>query len=798
MILGRHVWRTLRRSPGVALATIGTVGLTIALGATVFAVVDGVLFRALPYPAPDRLFTVYGTDAVGERASFLSLLDAGYLAAADPRVHVAAFGATPPTLTHPDRPDRLVMVHQIDERFFDVLGRHPLIGGFSPADFVEAPAGSPRPVILSHAFWRQALGEQPDVIGLVVQMLEERVRVVGVLPEDFVFPRVSSRFQTEMLTPLILPSDLASDRWGRELYGLARLDPEIASDEAQSRLDASLARRVDEYSARDASVGPYVAVRLESLNEHMGRLATGPFRLAFGTALVLILLGAVNVAALTTARARARHGELTTRIALGARPRDVMGLLLLETALLAVIGGGVGLLLAGPGLTATLALLPESLPPVKVPVIDWRVGTFALVMAVVPAICATVLPVARSSSAAMGSWRPGCQGITNVGRRLRASLLAVECALGIVLVLAGALMVTSFATLRAQDVGLDVEQLAVIQLRMTDSASGQVREAREALVLDRLQRVPGVRAVATMDAYLFEGIRSMSAFRPPTGATRGVKPTDVPVSGAFFGLAGLRLVAGRLPGPREFDEGRPVAVVSERIARSYWPGRSAVGQVLESDGGRAAVVGVVEDVALANQAEDAVFGEIYVPRAVGSVGRTLFLIEAADDPDRVVEQAAAAIHADVPGVLVRRAESLDAALSYAARGERFQTLLVGITSAAALLLLAVGVAGLVSADVAQRVREIGIRSALGAERGRLSGMITLEALRPAAAGLVLGLLVSWWFAEVIGSYLYGIHEYEPLVWVAASAALLSVTVLGAWLPARRASRVDPMVALRAE
>jgi ABC-type antimicrobial peptide transport system permease subunit len=284
-----------------------------------------------------------------------------------------------------------------------------------------------------------------------------------------------------------------------------------------------------------------------------------------------------------------------------------------------------------------------------------------------------------------------------------------------------------------------------------------------------------------------------SSFKLPGGARRHMA-NDIAISPGFFEVAGLQLLDGRLPTTEEIETGRPVAVVGALTADAYWPGGRAVGQVLESRQGSVAVIGVVEDARLGSQDDDRM-GEIYLARP-GQ--RYAYFLKTAGDPEDVARDVALALRTDVPEVLVRRAESLDAALSKSVRLHRFRMVLFALAGGAALLLVAVGVAGLVATSVVRRMREIGIRAALGARRRQLVSMIVLDHLRPSIAGVLLGGLASWWASGLLRSFLYGIEAHEPLVWAAAIATLLMVSAIAAWLPARRASAVDPIVVLRAE
>jgi putative ABC transport system permease protein len=509
------------------------------------------------------------------------------------------------------------------------------------------------------------------------------------------------------------------------------------------------------------------------------------------------VLGAINLSGLFAARARDRAKELSVRVALGARRRDLMALLLAEAALVAVIGSAIGLAAAQPTIAAARAVLPESLALLKVPEVDWRVAAFGGVAAVVPVIFFAFFPAIGALRQAAARHLSAATTSTPRVRSLgRGTLLVAESAIGIALVVTGALVLVSFVALRAEDSGFDRKGLLLIDIRRATPPAPHERQTQDAEMLARLRRIPGVSAAARMGVPLLEGMYAGSQFHPPNGGERFFA-SDVPVSGDFFDVAGLRLLDGRFPTTEELDSGRPVVAVSESTAEAYWPRGRALGQTLTTEKLSVTVVGTVEEARLGAQDERR-RGEIYVPSALSRRAWPLYLVRTASDPDLVARDIALVLKRDVPDVLVRRAETFDAALSRSMRVHRFRTILFGVAAGAALLLLAVGVAGLAATGVSARRREIGIRTALGAARPSLRRMIVAEHLRPVALGVTLGLIASWWTTKLVSAFLYQIDPHEPWVWAGAAALLLLVAALATWIPARRASAVEPMVVLRSE
>jgi putative ABC transport system permease protein len=793
----RLAFRALRRSPWFFVTVVGTIALSISLAATVFAVVDGVLFKPLPYSAPERLFHVQGSAGAGQGTASLAPADVRYLDQADPRVRVTGYGVGA-ALTHASRPDVAIASGVIDERFFDVLGQHPLVGGFRAEHYSEpAPVGRPRPAIVSYGFWQQWLGGDAKAIGRTVDMAGARLTIVGVLPRDFVFPTAFGRVRPDVLVPRTSSAPASRDRWSRSLNAVARLDEAIDVEEARVRLGAALAARVDEYTPRRMRPGPYVAVSMRPLEVYLGANERPLFRLAFAGAALLVILGAVNVAGLFAARGRDRERELTIRVALGAGRVQLGKLMMCEALVVALAGSIIGLLIARPSLTVALALLPEQLLLLKSPRIDWRVVVFAIGTAIVVVTAFALVPAVAAVRHALAQRMSGGGMSTPRSRSWgRSALLAAESAIGICLVVAGSLTLASFIALRGEDVGFNREGLAVLEVRTPNAATPAEIQATHARVFERLRAAPGVAALATVGVPLLENMFGGSQFAIPDGANRFFV-NDIPVAGAFFDAAGLRVLDGRILTDMEIEAGRPFVVVSDAVAREYWPRGRAVGQTLVSKERSVTVVGVVEEARFGAQ-DEVRMGEIYLPASLARSTATVYLVRTAGDPDAVVRGAALAVQGDVPGVLVRRAESFDGALWKSVRDHRFRTMLFGTSAASSLLLVAVGIAGLVATAVARRVREMEIRRALGAERGQLVNMVVLDHLRPALAGVGLGLLASWWTTRLLSAYLYEIDAHEPAVWAAAAFGLLVVAAVAAWIPARRASRVEAIAVLKAE
>jgi putative ABC transport system permease protein len=794
----RLVFRSLFRSPAYAATSIGTIALTIALAATVFAIVDGVLFKPLPYRNGEQLFRLMGSDggpgSNGGSAS-VSAIDIKYLSEADPRIRITAIGMGS-SFTNPDRPDLTFWTGAIDSAFFDVLGQYPLVGGFTPDDFALAAVdGAPTPSIVTHGFWRQWLGADPAVVGRSVEFGTRTFVIRGVLPRDFVYPSARG---PAVLVPLVVPAKMAANRWDRIFTGIVRLEGGVSRAEARARLDAALASRIAEYSPRQVLPGPYNSVRMRPLAATLKENERELFSVAFAVAGLLVVLGAINVAGLFGARSRDRQRELSIRAALGASRSSLVAALLAESMYIALIGAAVGIAVAQPLIAGALSLLPETFTLLKDPSIDARVVAFAIVAAIVPVVLCALFPAVSAMSAAVVQRLAGSTTTATPRARGwgRSALLGIESALGIVLVVIGALILTSFVLLRGEDAGFDADQLAVVELIVPGTRSIEELDARRTRAFDRMKILPGVRGAATFDAPLLRRMFAGSEFSRPDGGTPFFA-SDIPVSDTFFEVAGLRLLDGRFPTASEIAQQQRVAVVSEETASAYWPGRSGVGEILESPlRGAVTVVGVVEEARFGSQG-DAHGGEIYIPQLRPAPHR-VYLLKTAGDPADVIHDLAIILRRDVPGVLVRRAVSFDQALADSVRDHRARMVIFTLTAGAAMILLVVGIVGIVASGVARRVREIGIRSALGAQQPQLVRMIVVGYLRPIVAGVGCGLVASWWAAQLVKAFVYQIDAHDPVVFGVAAVTLVVAATVAAWIPARRASAVDPVTVLRAD
>ena len=807
----RYAIRGLIRTPAYSLTVIAVLAAGMALTTVAIAIVDGVLFKPLPFPRAEELFVVSArSTARPDTAPPISFLHIREWANAAPELTFSGISATPDRVA--DGPGEEYWSAEVDERFFDAIGMSPMIGGFGPEDFVinrQTAASAVRwfPQVISHRLWLRKYGGDPAVVGRTFVSRESsgRIfghRIVGVLPPDFVFPLDGGGAQPDVLLPI---PDVVQRTPERRFEAIVRIPPSKSPAEVKERLLTALRTSSVPASLHGPATRTTVeldAVQLTSVEKHLGGDERPAFWIvASGTALMLVLC-CMNVAALAAARNLLRGRELAVRRALGASAWRLVRGLLSESFVLAVCSTGLALLSAKPLLTWALDLLPPTLTLLKPPELDLRVFSMIAVMSIVSVILVTLGPArigwtVRPDAAA----NPLNTSATMIGQHARSWIIAAQVAVAFVLVSAGGFSIASFAAAWRTDAGFDRDHMIVLEAfvtrqRTSTDASEQLRAAEA-----RLASVDGVAtvAVSSIQPLFSRRTSAWTAYAPQgwTGALEGV--ADRRVSGNFFDVMNLRLMRGRWPAAGEWSEGNQVALVSATAARVLWPDRDAIGQRLvhqrsTRDPGYE-VIGVVQDAKyLALDAPP--LGDIYLPEPLsrGTYG-VYFHLRTEQPAADVLSRAGAALGS---GFRVEQAATHEDALFAAVKHRALPAWVFGVTATTAMLVVVVGILGLLSVSVAQRTRELGIRIALGAHTAALIRLIVTEHLTPVAIGLGTGVLISAAAVRALASQLYGIGPADPATWSAIIAMVLGVSALGILIPAVRAARVNPIESLRAE
>ena len=800
----RHAARGLLRDRVFALTAVAVLALGVGANTAIFTVLDAALLRDLPYASPDRLVHIWETSprSLSDRseASYPDYLD--FLARQRSFTAVGGFHGGSFTLGAPGGPEQLA-AGRVTANFFDVLGVRPAMGrAFRDG---EDAVGAAPVLLLTHGAWQARFGGDPAIVGKSVPINGRPREIVGVLPAEFTFGLLSA---PEIFVPIDMAQATRANRGVHWLRPVARLGPGVTLAQARADMSGIMRQLAAEHPMSKAGRGAAVVPLHE---EVVG--AVRPILLALGGAVAVVLLAAcANVAGLLTARAHARRRELAVRAALGAGRGRLARLVMAESALLALAGGLAGALLARAVLPLLLAGIPESelarMPYLRDLGIDWRVLAYALGVSLATGALFGIAPALRASGARLSDAlrAGGSRGATARGG-VRAALVVAEFALTLVLLAGAGLMARSLAGLLAIDPGFRSEGVLTLAVN-APSAKFPTPASRQALVravVARLEALPGVQAAgATTRLPLDPGNTLSFAVEGRPAPAPGSRPgaSYRAVAGDYFEALSIPLVAGRPFAATDADSAPPVVIVDRTLAEQVFPGEDPVGRRLQI---RAAgsppheIVGVVGAVK-AGRLDDAPTPVVYLPHAQSGDGAVVVALRTARDPMRLAAAAREAVRAVDPDVAVHRVRSMEevVATSPALFNRRYPLQLIGAFALATLLLAAVGLYGVVSYAVAQRTRELGIRMALGARPGDITGLVVREGGGLALAGVGVGIVAALGAARVLSSLLYGVTASDAPAYAGAGLVLAAVGLLASWVPARRASRLDPAVSLRAE
>jgi predicted permease len=850
----RYGLRQLRRNPGFTAVAVMTLALGIGANTAIFSVVNAVVLRPLPYPHSDRLIWIAESIPAlkSEAASggdYVDWKDQNHtldrIAAYDTtyrdslREGAPGPGSADFNLTGRGTPAR---VHGafVSASFFATLGVEPQLGrAFTEKE--DQPNG-PHVVVLMHSFWQQYFGSDPHVLGQTVSLDAAPYTVIGVMPASFRFPGDSD---AQILLPLAL--NQASERLRiaqRQVRIIGRLKPGVSLAAARADLDEIRKRAHpsggpmlaeggggqsrampaprrggpggqlrSNHSGPPEMAPPASELKVVPLAEHLaGNLRPAMLTLLGAVGLVL-LIACANVANLMLTRASARTREMAMRAALGAGRWRLVRQLLAESVTLAVAGGMAGLLLAAWGVDVIPRLIPAGtgggILAVAAPKVDGNVLLFALAVSVLTGILfglAPALTVARSDLAE--GLKEGAQVASPGGRCgwLRGALAVSELSLALVLLIGAGLLIKSFYRVLQVNPGFAPERVLTVDLSLTDSRYPTPQQKSEffSQVLRRVESLPGVRSAALTDSLPlspYQGFLMMSPNRLLSRAALSSSTTVMmrmlTVSPGYFYTLGIPVLTGRTFTDHDDEHALKVAVVNEALARHLWPTEDPVGKQFPPPRGEMTVVGVVGNIRHDGLSQDTE-AEFYVPYLQLPGNSMQLAVRTAVDPDSIVSAVRAQVRHVDPDQPLYHVATLQQVLSESLAPRRFNMLLLGIFAGIALALATIGIYGVMAFSVTERTHEIGIRMALGAKRSDVLGMVVRQGLKLALIGMALGVAGAWALTSFLASFLFGVAPRDPATFVLVSLALVAVSILACYIPARRATRVDPMVALRYE
>jgi len=790
----RYAFRSFRRNPGFTAVAIGTLALGIGLNTGLFSIVNAVLIRPLPFANADRLVAISGIPSPAGSEWF------------DSRVFESMAHVNIGTADLTDVNDAArVPACMVSPPFLSTLGVQPRIGrDFRPDDAAD---GANRVAIISDGLWTRQFGRRPDVVGRRIRLNGKNHDIVGVAPPGFGFPGA---------TDVWVPSSFRGMGWVL-LYSrpdeigpggtVARIRPGISIDRALAAARAG-ERNYEDHWHTKGSPGPrmYSDVGVRPLHERLVRDARTSLLVLFGAVGFVLLVACANVANMLLARGARRRQEIAIRASIGAGRSRLFRQLLTESLLLATLGGAAALLVAAWTVRLFAALAPANFPGFHHLILDVRVFAFMLLASLLAGMLGGLAPswqLTRWPVAVLQSGRPS--GFRAPRRGTRRPLVAIQVAASIVLLTGAGLMVRTLLALQATDLGFQPDNVLTMEITSfwfparldvpREQLSRQFQGA-QGEILERLRRLPGVQAVASADqlpmdaaggGHQFFDVRPRTAATPPvtTALTTSVTPS-------YFRAMGIRVLKGRTFSELEVAEHRPVAIVNDVLASRYWPGETAIGKQIKAPQDWLEIIGVVSTVTPVRPG-DVPAPQIYLP-GPGS----FFVLRTSSPQPALASLVRAEARRMDKNAVISRVRLLAELVNASMASPSSRSLLLGGFGALALLLVAVGIFGVVSYVVAERSHEIGVRVALGARHAQLVRMIVWQAAVPVLVGALGGIVAAVGCTWLLKSFLFGVTTLDPVTFVAASSVTVLVGLFAAYMPARRATRIDPIAALRCE
>ena len=800
----RFALRSLRKSPGFTLVAVLTLALGIGANTAVFSMIRGVLLRPLPYEHGDRLVYLRQPAPLGgvANAQFSPLELADYRRRSRALESIVEYHSMPFILLGRGEPRR-VQTGVVSANYFDVLGVHPLMGRTFRRG--EDQPGAEAVLVLSYGFWQNRLGGDPAIVGKTFEMNDRIHTVVGILPPVPQYPAENDVYMPSSSCPFRMSPFTLSTRTARMLHMFGRLSPGADVPVAQTELEGIASTLRSEYPAAYPS-GQGFTVSATSLHDELTKEARPTLLLLIGTTAFVLLIACANIANLMLARLTRRSREMALRAALGADRVRLFRQMLTEGGLLALAGGALGLALAAGTMRLLTAFAARFTPRAEEIALDGEVLAFTLAVCLLTGIAFAVLPALPSRVNLVSALKEGGAAVSGGGStRIRAALVVAQVAVSMVLLVGAGLMLRSLLELQSVNPGFDSQRVLTMTLdlnwsRYTDNNLIQGFHDR---LHSRLAGQPGVVSTASTLTFPLDGHRRFNfnfliEGQPP--AEEGAQPLgDLrSASPEYFPTLGIPLVTGRLFTPSDGPTSTQVAIVNQALARRYFARESPVGKRISADTGKTwiTIVGVVGDVrhyGLQSEPTD----EVYLPFAQLPIRESTFLIRTTADPAAMARRISAEVLAIDAGQPVANVQTLEEVRGEALASPRLTTTLILLFALLALCITAAGLGGVVAFSVSQRTQEIGVRMALGAGRGEVLGMVLREGLRLVGVGLVLGALAAALLSRLMSGLLFQVETTDPIAFGGMALVLLLIAAAACLVPARRATTVDPLVALRA-
>jgi putative ABC transport system permease protein len=808
----RYGMRMLMNKPGFAAVAIITLALGIGANTAIFSVVNAVLLQPLPYREPDKLVRVYTEfPTMGLRKFWMSVPEFTDIRnEAQSWESLGAWSSGGVNVASASEPIRVTSA-SITRGLIDVLGVQPAMG----RNFTEEEdrKGGPRAALIADGLWRSAFAADPDIVGREIQINAQPYTVIGVMPRSFNFPAGSNdpaqvwvSFQFDPVNP--------GNRAGHFLNVIGRLKPDATLDQARSELSSLMAGWRQENRARHLMNAENHPVLMFPLHEDVVGAARPAVLMLLGAVAFVLLIACVNVANLLLARAEARRREFAIRLAMGAGRTRLLRQFLAEGLILVLLGAGAGLILGKLGLSLVIAAAPDSVPRTSEISINLPVLAFTLGLSVLSVLVFAMAPLVQMRERDLATWLHGTGKGTSGsgGQRLRKALVIAEIALAVVPMIGSGLMVRAFWKLRQVDMGFEPRGVIAFNLALPRSRYQNPDLLKFGETLEtKLAALPGVQAAAT--AGELPPVRPIDAndtqiegYQPtPDGPAQNVDFWNI-IGKDYFKAMGIRTIEGRTFEPMDMgDKAQKVVVINQALARRFWPGQSPIGRRLNPQVAPEptwfTIVGIVEDTK--NLGTDKPAGtELYILEhqtvEFGISSVKSFVVRTDGTPGATMSGIRSAVAEMDPSIPIYSMKTMGEIVGDSLVKPRFLSLLLGAFSLIAIALAAIGIYGVMAYAVTQRTQEIGLRVALGATTRNVLGMVLGQGLRMTVIGLAVGLGGAFFLTQVMASLLFEVSPTDPLTFVVVGVGLTAVGLLACFVPARRAARVDPMIALRYE
>jgi putative ABC transport system permease protein len=796
----RYGARMLLKQPGFTLIAVLTLALGIGANTAIFSVVNGVLLRALPFAEPERILSVWATDAKrGQDRRGVSYPNfADWQAQQTAFERFAAFEGTSATLTGAGTPEQLRGLNASHD-LFPLLGVQPLLGRWFSEQ--EAQANDATAVVISAGLWQRRFGADPQMLARAITLDGQPAVVVGIMPASFRFPLDASR--PAEFWKLLKPDE---ERGNNHLSVVARLKPGLTMTQAQAEMNTVASRLTAQHPDFNTGRG----IRLIGMQQDLTRNVRRALLVLLASVGCVLLIACANVANLLLARVAGRQKEIAVRTALGATRGRVIRQLLVESLLLAGAGGAAGLMLAAWALAGLRPLIPRTVPLAQTVALDWRVLGVALALSCLTGIVFGLMPALQASNAGLTTaLKEEGRGLTGGAQRsrTRATLVVVEIALSLMLLVGAGLLMRSFLQLLNVNPGFNPERVVAFHFALPEARYGEPNQwtAFYQQLSEHVAALPGVETVSVGDPIpLSGGVSSASIIiegQPPMTAAERPKVGLHFIGQDYLRALGIPLRTGRAFDRGDHHEAPKVMLVSETFVRRFFPNENPLGKSVNvgiGDDFTCQIVGVVGDVR-GSSLEAEPGAECYFSSPQYPLPEMSLIVRtAATDPTSIVPAVRKEVERMDAELAISDLLTLNDLAAAAVAPQRFNLLMLGLFAGLALLLAAIGIYSVMAYAVTQRTHEIGIRLALGAQPATVLKLILGQGMSLAGIGVGIGLLASLALTRLMKTLLFGVSATDPLTLIGVAAALTLVALLACWIPARRATKVDPLVALRNE